>query len=51
VLLYRRLLMDGRFDSPTMYASLCDEVRGMTGQQPFSGCPRCTLSTTTERGS
>jgi Phosphotransferase enzyme family len=28
VLVYRRLLMDGRFDAPTVYASLCDEARG-----------------------
>jgi hypothetical protein len=28
VLLYRRLLTDGRFDAPTVYASLCDEARG-----------------------
>lgn len=28
VLVYRRLLADGRFDAPTVYASLCDEARG-----------------------
>ena len=28
VLVYRRLLTDGRFDAPTVYASLCDEARG-----------------------
>ena len=28
VLIYRRLLGGGRFDAPTVYASLCDEARG-----------------------
>ena len=28
VLVYRRLLMGGRFDAPRVYASLCDEARG-----------------------
>jgi len=28
VLIYRRLLEGGRFDAPTVYASLCDEARG-----------------------
>ena len=28
VLVYRRLLASGRFDAPTMYASLCDVARG-----------------------
>jgi len=28
VLIYRRLLGGGRFDAPTVYASLCDESRG-----------------------
>jgi hypothetical protein len=28
MLVYRRLLTDGRFDAPTVYASLCDEARG-----------------------
>ncbi|HKH36860.1 MAG TPA: aminoglycoside phosphotransferase family protein [Rubrobacter sp.] len=28
VLIYRRLLADGHFDAPAVYASLCDEARG-----------------------
>ena len=28
VLIYRRLLRDGRFNAPTVYASLCGEARG-----------------------
>src|SRR3712207_1930929 len=28
VLIYRRLLGGGRFDAPTVYASLCEEARG-----------------------
>ena len=28
VLIYRRLLAGGRFDAPTVYASLCDAARG-----------------------
>jgi aminoglycoside/choline kinase family phosphotransferase len=28
VLVYRQLLTDGRFDAPTVYASLCDAARG-----------------------
>jgi aminoglycoside/choline kinase family phosphotransferase len=29
VLVYRRLLAGGRFDAPTLYASLCDAARGL----------------------
>jgi aminoglycoside/choline kinase family phosphotransferase len=28
ILIYQRLLADGRFDAPTVYASVCDEARG-----------------------
>lgn len=28
VLMYRRMLADGRFDAPTAYATLCDEAQG-----------------------